>query len=263
VKKIGTNEDSQIVAIVPAAGRGTRLFPFPCPKELFPVGYQDIEINGVVEKRPKVVSQYLIENMITAGANRIMIILGEGKSDIMSYYGDGKRFGTNISYLYQEELRGMPSAIDLARGWINGDIVLFGMPDTIIEPKRAFDKMLDFHKTENSVLTLGLFPTDNPSKFGMVEIDDEKNVTYTIDKPQNSSLKYMWGCACWSEAFTYLIDSFLSLNRYQGQEIVLGDVFNYALEKNLNVKGLIFEEGRYIDIGTTNELDHALRQFHL
>ena len=27
------------------------------------------------------------------------------------------RFDTNISYLYQEELRGMPYAIDIARPW--------------------------------------------------------------------------------------------------------------------------------------------------
>ena len=43
-----------VVAIVPAAGKGSRLWPFPCPKELFPVGYQDIDIKGAMEKRPKV-----------------------------------------------------------------------------------------------------------------------------------------------------------------------------------------------------------------
>ena len=100
-------KDDNIVAIIPAAGIGSRLSPFPCPKELFPVGYQDIEINGQLEKRPKVVSQYLLENLVSAGADRVFIILGDGKSDIMRYYGDGQRFGTNITYLYQEELNGM------------------------------------------------------------------------------------------------------------------------------------------------------------
>ena len=252
-----------IVAIIPAAGRGSRLSPFPFPKELFPIGYQDVVINDCTEKRPKVVSQYLIENMIAAGATHILIILGEGKSDIMSYYGDGKRFGTNIIYLYQEELRGMPSAIDLARPWINGDTVLFGMPDTIIEPKNAFDILRKYHEEQNSVLTLGLFPTDNPSKFGMVETDADSNVTYTIDKPKDTTLQNMWGCACWSKEFTQILQQFLSLKEYQGKEIVLGDVFDYALELNLKVKGLVFEKGKYMDIGTTSELDQALKQFHL
>lgn len=80
-----------------------RLFPYPCPKELFPIGYQDIRIGKQKEDRPKVISQYLVENLVAAGTERIFVILGEGKSDIMRYYGDGKRFGTNIVYLYQEE----------------------------------------------------------------------------------------------------------------------------------------------------------------
>lgn len=256
-------KSKSIVAIVPAAGRGSRLNPFPCPKELFPVGYQDVTINNSIEKRPKVVSQYLIENMISAGAEHIYIILGEGKSDIMSYYGDGKRFNTNITYLYQEELKGMPSAIDLVRPWTNSDTVLFGMPDTIIEPKNAFHELQRFHKVENAVLTLGLFPTVNPSKFGMVDIDENENVIYTVDKPKDSHLENMWGCACWSSEFTRLIEQFLTENTYNGSEMVLGDVFDFAIAKKLRVKGLVFQNGRYIDIGTASELDQALKQFHL
>jgi len=254
---------SNIVAIIPAAGRGSRLAPFPCPKELFPVGYQKINIKGEIQNRPKVVSQYLVEDLAKAGAQRIFFILGEGKSDIMRYYGDGQRFGTNISYLYQEELRGMPNAIDLFRPWADDVTVLFGMPDTIVEPHNSYQQLLAFHNAEKADLTLGLFRTNNPTKFGMVDIDESNNVTYTIDKPLKSNLQYMWGTACWSQGFTKLLGEFLSKASFNGNETVLGDVFNYALEKKLTVKGLVFENGKYIDIGTTDELNQALKQFHL
>ena len=120
----------KIVGIIPAAGKGTRLSPFPCPKELFPIGYQDYPVNGALQKRPKVISQYLIENIINAGAERIIFILGEDKHDIMRYYGDGSRFGVDIAYLFQEKLLGMPYAMNLAKNWVNHDDVFFGMPDT-------------------------------------------------------------------------------------------------------------------------------------
>ena len=94
------SENNEIVGIIPAAGKGNRLFPFPCPKELFPVGYQDFEVNGQLQKRPKVIGQFLIENIIRAGAKKIFIILGESKHDIMSYYSDGSRFGVEIAYLF-------------------------------------------------------------------------------------------------------------------------------------------------------------------
>jgi len=253
----------KIVGIVPAAGKGSRLAPFPCPKELFPVGYQDFEVNGVHQKRPKVVSQYLIENIIDAGARRILFIVGDGKSDILKYYGNGSKFGIDIAYLYQEELSGMPGALNLAAPWTKDATVIFGMPDTIIEPSNAFSKLIEFHKKSDAVLTLGLFRTSTPGKFGMVETDADHNVIYTVDKPAATTLSNMWGCACWSPVFTELLSEFLQKNKYTGKEIVLGDVFNYALEKGLCVKGLLFDDGQYIDIGTTDELDSALKKFHL
>jgi glucose-1-phosphate thymidylyltransferase len=252
-----------IVAIIPAAGRGSRLLPFPCPKELFPVGYQDVMIDGAPEKRPKVVSQYLLEHLVAAGAQRIFIIIGETKSDIMRYYADGARFSTSIGYLYQEELRGMPSALDLARPWLNGETILFGMPDTIIEPADCFRRLLEYHRAEDADLTLALFPTDNPTKFGMVEFDGAGNVLGTVDKPKQTDLRFMWGAACWSPSFTELIGTYLAETRYDGREIVLGDVFNRALALKMKVKALPFEDGKYIDIGTTAELNSALKQFQL
>ena len=255
--------ENQITAIVPAAGKGSRLAPFPCPKELFPIGYQSYIVDGQVQKRPKVISQYLIENIVNAGAKRLFIILGETKYDVMKYYGDGSRFGIDIAYLYQEHLYGMPYAINLAKAWVNQSTVIFGMPDTIMEPRNVFQRLLDFHFRENCDLTLGLFPTNNPSKFGMVEMGEQNNILRIIDKPKETQLTYMWGCASWSPSFTNLIDEYLVANPYEDNEVVLGDIFDYALLKQMKVKALPFDDGQYIDIGTTNELDLALKKFHL
>ncbi len=258
-----SKSNNQIVGMIPAAGKGNRLAPFPCPKELFPIGYQDYMVSGNLQKRPKVISQYLIENIIAGGAKRLFLILGEGKYDIMKYYSDGSRFGVDIAYLFQEQLFGMPYAINLAKNWISKDTVIFGMPDTIIEPKNTFKRLLEFHQTNECELTLGLFPTNNPSKFGMVETDGKNNVTYIVDKPKETKLKYMWGCACWSPAFTELINDYIITNPYAGKEIVLGDIFHYAIKSKMVVKSLKFDDGRYFDIGTSDELDSALRKFHL
>lgn len=254
---------NKIVGIIPAAGRGSRLAPFPCPKELFPVGYQDYMVNGSIQRRPKVISQYLIENIIEAGAEKLMIIVSEGKGDIMKYYGDGSRFTCDIAYLYQEELNGMPNALNLAHKWIGDSTVLFGMPDTIIEPGNVFKSMLEFHDENSADLTLGLFPTNYPSKFGMVSTDEENNIIYTIDKPPISKLKYMWGCAIWSRNFSNLLNEFVCSLKGNTKENVLGDVFNLAIERKMIVKGYKADGGQYIDIGTSDELDIALKRFHL
>ncbi len=254
---------NNIVGLIPAAGKGTRLAPFPCPKELFPVGYQDYEVKGKIERRPKVVSQYLFEEMVAAGAQRIFIVIGEDKHDILRYYGDGHRFGAQVCYLYQEELHGMPFALDLAYPWLRGETVIFGMPDTIVEPKDAFVQMLDHHRATGADLTLGLFPTEAPWKLCPVETDERGRVTYLVDKPPQTHLRNTWGICCWGSRFTELMHQYLLDTPYTGKEIVLADVFNEALRRGWNVQGLHFAGGHYLDIGTAEELDTALRKFHL
>jgi glucose-1-phosphate thymidylyltransferase len=253
----------RITGVVPAAGRGTRLWPYPCPKELFPIGYEEYNINGMIQKRPKVISHYLIERMVAAGAYRIIFILGENKQDVMRYYGDGRRFNAEIVYRYQEEPKGMPYALDLARNLAAGDVVIFGMPDVIFDPKDAFAQLLDRHFADQNDLTLGLFPTTTPQKFGMVELDAEGHVTSVIDKPQRTTLKYLWGLAVWSDAFANELSKFIDMNRASEQEIVLGDAFGLAINDGLKVKGTIFQTGRYIDIGTPEGLDEAIRTFSI
>jgi len=266
MNKETSSRPPRLVGLIPAAGRGTRLAPFPCPKELFPVGYQDYRTAKGVEQRPKVISQYLLENILLAGAKQVFIILGDGKQDVSKYYGDGHRFGCEVAYLYQERLSGMPGALDLAFPWIGADretIVLFGMPDTILEPRTAFQTLLRAHLDRRADLTIGLFRTDNPSKFGMVECDGEWNVVSTVDKPKESNLEYMWGFACWSASFTQLLHEFVVEHAEVEREVVLGDVFNRALERKMKVCAVPFDDGLYMDIGTAEELDAALKKFHL
>ena len=254
----------KLVAIIPAAGHGSRLAPYPCPKELFPIGFQDFVINGTKYRRPKVVSQYLVENLISAGVEHTFFIIGSGKQDLMKYYGDGSRFGTKIAYMYQEQINGMPGAISLASPWIGDATVIFGMPDTIIEPRDAFKNILSFHLKSEAHVTLGLFPTDTPSKFGMVDVNSNADVVATVDKPLMTDLKFMWGSACWGREFTNILTEYLSIEQTERQsETVLGDIFNYAILKGLKVKGYIVEDGQFIDIGTSEELDFALKKFHL
>lgn len=252
-----------LIGIIPGAGQGSRLAPFPCPKELFPIGYQDYTVSGIVHRRPKVISQYLLENMISAGVNKFLFVISEGKSDIMKYYGDGSRFNTLISYLYQEKPNGMATAINLANPWVEDTTVLFGMPDTIIEPENVFKILLQSHEQNNNSLTLGLFKTDTPTKFGMVDISADGSILSTIDKPKETHLTYMWGCCCWEPSFTKLISQYLEINNGLMNEIVIGDIFNQALLLKMKVGGVIFDEGQYMDIGTSDELDKALKKFHL
>ncbi len=247
-----------LVGVIPAGGKGSRLAPFPGPKELLPLGWQSCVVNGEVQRRPKVVSQYVLEGMVGAGAGQILMIIGEHKYDLLRYYGSGQRFGTCISYLYQEQAQGMVHAIDIAYPWARGKRILFGMPDTIMHPDDVFYRLLVEHETRAADLTLGLFTTDRPEQFGMVTVDRAGRIKAHADKPRNSAFHLMWGCAVWEPEFTEIIHSVAS-SKVSGRksELVLGDVIDEALRSRMHLAGYEFAGGFYIDVGTYDGLIEA------
>jgi glucose-1-phosphate thymidylyltransferase len=253
--------EQELVGLIPAAGLGKRISPLPGSKELFPVGFQEVEVDGHAQLRPKVVSQYLLDNMFRAGASKVWIILGRGKWDIMHYYGDGQHFGGRIAYLLMDKLWGMPYTLDQAYPWLNQDMVLFGMPDTIFTPADAFGRLLKRHLKTKADVTLGIFPTDRPHKLCPVEMDDAGRVLGMTDKPARTELQNTWGCACWSPRFTGFMHDFLSSTAPPSREVVLASVFQAAIDEDLAVHGLSFAGGEYIDVGSPDDLVVAVRRF--
>ena len=183
-----TSKDD-LIGLVPAAGRGTRL-GLPYPKELYPI---------IVDNRYKPVAQHVLENLVAAGARHVVVVVNETKHQLMAYFGDGRRFGCELSYVVQESHSvgttpsgGLAEALDAGYHLTRGKTVVFGMADTIVQPSDAFRALVDESHAQAD-LVLGLFETDQPQKFGMVEMEDGGRVRRIIDKPAESELTSMWG----------------------------------------------------------------------
>jgi len=244
-----------VIGVIPAAGKGTRIWSLPGSKELFPIGIGTVVKDDKPHQYPKVISQHLIESMRQANVETIYVIISDGKWDIPSYFGNGKKLDVHIAYLVVDQLFGMPYSINQAFHWTKSSTVVFGMPDTIFRPRNSLRQLLDqLHETDADLI-LGLYPTNQHSRFGMVQIDEENNVIACIDKPQETELEYLWGNACWSPKFSeFLNKQLIQYELDQEIEIVLGDYFQQAVEEGLIVKGHKFPDGEYIDIGTFEDL---------
>ena len=139
--------------IIPAAGNGTRIQPLAFSKELLPVGSR-LDANGV--ERPRAVSEYLIERMVRAGADKICFVISPWKSDILQYFG-GAVGDVDIAYVCQAGAAGLCDAIFRALPVIPRDEpVLIGLPDTIWFPADALGALPDDR------LSFLLFPVAAP-----------------------------------------------------------------------------------------------------
>lgn len=255
---------NDLVGVIPAAGTASRLGLLPCSKELLPVSLKKTP-NGKLFQ-PKAISHYLLERMQIANVSKVFFILRRGKWDIPGYFGDGRMLNVHIGYLLMDLPFGVPFTVDQAYPFIKDSTVVFGFPDIIFEPIDAFDQLLAKQKESNSDIVLGIFKARQPRQEDMIDISENGTIRKIEIKPSHTKLKFTWLIAVWTQTFTsFMHDHISNLKRamdqdtrskadYEKRELFLGDVFQAAIKKNMVIKGVLFSESPYLDIGTPENL---------
>lgn len=256
--------DMPFIGVLPAAGHGRRLGSLRYPKELLPIAYEHDGAEGV---RARAVAEYAIEAIRRAEVTQLLLIVAPWKLDILGYVGDGGQFGVDAGYLYQEEARGLPHALDLAWRWCAGRHTVFAMPDTIFEPRDALRSLRALYLTERADLALAVFPTSEPRRLGPVLVQGRR-VRQVLDKPAVSPVANTWGTAIWGPAFAELLHTFAAgaaARIAAGQaaptgrpEPALGDAFQAAVRCGMKVVAMEFPDGAFYDAGTPAGLLRSL-----
>lgn len=258
----------EVIGLIPAAGKASRVAPLPCSKELYPVGFHPAGKGRSV--RPKVVSQFLLENMRRANIKKAYIILREGKWDIPAYLGDGKTIDMNLAYLMMGLSFGVPYTLDQAYPFVENALVALGFSDIIFEPNDAFVKLLARREEMDADIVLGLFPASQPQKTDMVKLDERGRVRSISIKPAQTELLYAWEIAIWTPVFTRFMHDFVlseeeSSSKHSRMsldarnEMHVADVIQAAIDGGMKVETVLFENGTCLDIGTPEDMLKAVR----
>ncbi|HEV7367518.1 sugar phosphate nucleotidyltransferase [Arenibaculum sp.] len=223
--------------IVPAAGSGTRIQPLAFSKELLPVGSR---FDGSTE-RPRAVSEYLVERMVRAGADKLCFVIAPGKSDILEYYGAGYDAAA-IAYVVQPVAGGLCDAVFRALPLIAPEeMVVVGLPDTVWFPEDALCALPD------GGLSFLLFPVERPEYFDAVVLDDEGGVSEIQVKCPNPASNWIWGAFKTTGAVLAELHA-LWLERGRSDEYI-GTLVNAWLARGGRARGA--RAGRsYVDVGT-------------
>jgi dTDP-glucose pyrophosphorylase len=232
--------------IIPAAGSGTRIQPLAFSKELLPVGGR---VDGALE-RPRAISEYLVDRMITGGADKLCFVIAPGKSDILEYYGGGKLDSVTISFVVQPQPSGLCDAIFQAAPLIApNENVCIGLPDTIWFPADALRGLAD------DELSFLLFPVEQPQFFDAVRTTDEGRVVEIQVKQQNASSNWIWGAFKMPGAILHDLHS-LWMERNRRDEYI-GTLINAWLARGGSALGIRGGES-YVDVGTLTGYREAM-----
>ena len=129
-------------AVLPMAGPGTRLRPFTYakPKHM-------INIAG------KPLIEYVLKTLHEAGIREVGLVVHYKKEQIIDQLGDGSKWGLCITYIAQDQLRGVADAVLCSEHFVDKDPFIVYLPDTLI-PKGIKDHVRRFIKSRSDALIL-------------------------------------------------------------------------------------------------------------
>ncbi|MEM7571390.1 MAG: sugar phosphate nucleotidyltransferase [Bacteroidota bacterium] len=152
-------------AVIPVAGTGKRLRPltYTQPKPLIPVA-------------GKPILSFIIDQLVDEGVTEFVFIIGYLGEKIRDYveeiYPD-----LDTQFVNQEERIGSAHAIWLGREFFqDADELFIFFGDAIIDANlKAF--------IQSPTSCLGVMKVDDPRKFGVVELDEDGQVSNLVEKP--------------------------------------------------------------------------------
>jgi len=240
-------------AIVLAAGKGTRLLPLTLamPKEMIRVGV-------------KPVIEHVIEVLKAGGIKEILIIVGRNKEAIMNYLGSGERLGVDIYYRIQEKPKGSAHAVYHGKDFIGSEdfVVMYG--DNYFKPYNVLNDVIKLHVDNDADATLLLHSVEDPSRFGLVKIDERNEVSSIIEKPSLEEAKsfrtnhHYYSIAGLLILKKTIFDFIEKTNPGINNEIWLTDSIELMRKKGHKIFGYPHTGVRY-DIGTFESLKKADR----
>ena len=238
----------RIEAIVLVGGFGTRLRP-------------------VVDDRPKPLAtvagrpflEWVLLDLARQGVRTVVLAAGYGAEQVRAAIGDGARYGVEVRYSVEEQPLGTGGAVRLALDHTSAADVLVVNGDSYCD--YDLPVLWEKHRSAGARITLWVTDTDDPARFGSVEVAAGGEVAAIREKDSAASSRTI-------NAGVYLFQRAVLAELRPSQRVALEtEVFPRWVGR-----GLYAVRGRspLIDIGTpesyasaTEALGPALRRLRV
>ncbi|MFF4248399.1 glucose-1-phosphate thymidylyltransferase [Streptomyces sp. NPDC001822] len=158
-------------ALVLSGGAGTRLRPIThtSAKQLVPVANKPVLFYG-------------LEAIAEAGITDVGIIVGDTAAEIREAVGDGSALGIDVTYIPQDEPRGLAHAVLIARDFLGDDDFVMYLGDNFIVG--GITGLVEEFRVDRPEAQILLTKVPNPTAFGVAELDTDGRVASLEEKPK-------------------------------------------------------------------------------
>jgi len=157
-------------AMIMAAGVGSRLMPMTAdiPKPMIPIANRPLMSNTV---------QVLKEH----GFSSIIANLHYHSDIISDFFGDGRKFGVDIRYSYEEELMGTAGGVKRCE-WFLDDTFVIVSGDALTD--MDLTALLKAHRAKGALASIALTEVQDVQNFGVVVTDENGLIRSFQEKPR-------------------------------------------------------------------------------
>ena len=230
--------------IILAGGSGTRLYPSTksISKQIIPV-------------YDKPMIYYPLSVLMLAGIRDILIISTE--RDLPFYkelLGDGSDLGISFTYKVQEKPRGIAEAFIIGEEFIGNDSVSLILGDNLFYGQGFSPLLREVARVHNGAYIFAYY-VNNPQAFGIVELDENRNIVSIEEKPKNPKSNYAIPGLYFYD--NNVVEIAKSIEPSKRGELEITDV-NRAYHENNKLKVKILGRGfTWLDTGTHDLLLEA------
>ena len=230
-------------ALVLAGGSGTRLRPIThtSAKQLVPVANKPILFYG-------------LEQIRDAGVTDVGLIVGDTQPEIEAAVGDGSALGIRATYLRQQAPLGLAHAVLTAADWLGDDDFVMFLGDNLIEG--GIGHLVEAFERDRPDAQVLLKPVDDPTRFGVAELDGDGRVVRLVEKPDDppSDLALV-GVYLFTPA---ILDAARRIEPSDRGELEITDAVQRLLDDGRPVHASTIE-GWWLDTGKKDDLLEANR----
>lgn len=223
-------------AIILAGGKGTRLKPYTTifPKPLMPIN--DMPILEVV-----------IRQLKKAGFKKITMAVGHLAELIEAFFGNGNKWGLDISYSREDIPLGTAGPLALLEDLNDTFLVMNG--DVLSD--LDYTELVRFHHRQNAMATIAMYDKEVKIDLGIIKTKDQHEIYDYVEKP---TLTYQVSMGI------YVFDRQVMQYVQKGKYFDLPDLIHTLIKVKEKIVGYHFK-GYWRDIGRREDYEQAVEEF--
>lgn len=235
-EEVGGIKTIDIPIIIMAGGLGTRLYPYTkiLPKPLIPIG----EIPIV---------EHIINRFVLNGSHQFYLVVNHKKNMIKAYFNEIEK-EYNMEFVDEDKPLGTGGGLSLLKGKLKSTFILTNC-DILIE--EDYEKIYNYHKSENNLITMVCSIKNIKIPYGVIEINENGEIERMKEKPEFSFF---------TNTGMYIVEPSVIEGLEDNKVIGFPDIIEYYKNTGSKIGIYPISENSWMDMGQLDEMEEMRRR---